>query len=361
MPVTQRLRRSAAARGQQTKQDLPVENSRHDENGYTTTGWQNAVILAFAASALARLLVLANSKAAAKYHVGFPAIARSVYGMWGRSYQVAIRCILACVWYAGEGVRVCQLPGDYEMMTIFGQHFPDIPNQVPGSIGYTTQKFLCYFISWVIMIPFLFKRPYQMKWFFTSSCILSFPAIFGLFIYCLIQSGGEISLKEFGCSLLSTSAKAWQIIYAFSSTISNGATYIKFIPCIARWANSQRSPIWITIFTNSVFNPPLFRPRNPQHIRSPHCHRPNNLDPLEHNGLHAHLTLTHNRRSPLRHLPPRLHLVLPLTQPKHLLKYDPVQLRHLHALAAPHHHDARLYLRPSPRMVTCPWKIYASA
>ncbi|KAL3475606.1 permease for cytosine/purines, uracil, thiamine, allantoin-domain-containing protein [Aspergillus californicus] len=207
-------------------------------------GWKNAVVLAFAANILAGLLVSANSKAAARYHIGFPAIARSV----------AMRANLACVWYATK-VYECASYLQIMMMAIFGHHFTDIPNHVPTRIGYTTQQFLCYFLVWVIMIPLLFKRPYQMKWFFTSSCILSFPAIFGLFIYCLVKSGGKISLEEFESSLLSNSAKAWQIIYVFSSTISSGSSYIESIPDMARWANSQWSPIWITVFTNSIFNP----------------------------------------------------------------------------------------------------------
>ncbi|KAL4971013.1 permease for cytosine/purines, uracil, thiamine, allantoin-domain-containing protein [Aspergillus stella-maris] len=296
MPITQRLRWSAAAWGEQIKQDIRVEESNHDENGQVWSnqdidptppskrnyrwhnyllyfvgtgfnnwtggssiigvglGWQNAVILAFAANILAGLLVSANSKAAARYHIGFPAIARSVYGMWGSSYQVAVRAILACVWYATK-VYECASYLQIMMMAIFGRHFTDIPNHVPESIGYTTQQFLCYFLVWVIMVPLLFKRPYQMKWFFTSSCILSFPAIFGLFIYCLVKSNGKISLDSFESSPLSQSEKAWQIIYAFSSTISSGSSYIESIPDMARWAHSPYSPIYITIFTNSVFNP----------------------------------------------------------------------------------------------------------
>ncbi|KAL4795187.1 permease for cytosine/purines, uracil, thiamine, allantoin-domain-containing protein [Aspergillus venezuelensis] len=296
MLITQRLRQSAAAWGEQIKQDIRVEESIHDENGRVWSnqdidptpptkrnyrwhnyllyfvgtgfnnwtggssiigvglGWQNAIILAFAANILAGLLVSANSKAAARYHIGFPAIARSVYGMWGSSYQVAVRAILACVWYATE-VYECASYLQIMMMAIFGRHFTDIPNHVPESIGYTTQQFLCYFLVWVIMIPLLFKRPYQMKWFFTSSCILSFPAIFGLFIYCLVKSGGKISLDSFKSSPLSQSEKVWQIIYAFSSTISSGSSYIESIPDMARWAHSPYSPIYITIFTNSVFNP----------------------------------------------------------------------------------------------------------
>lgn len=217
-------------------------------------GWKTAIILAFASNILAGLLVAANSKAAARYHIGFPAIARSVYGMWGSSYQVAIRAILAAVWYATK-IYECASYLDIMITAIFGHHYTNIPNYIPASIGYTTKNFLCYLLVWIIYLPLLLRRPYQMKWFFTSSCVLSFPAIFGLFIYCIVKSGGRVSLEEFEGTVLSSSQKAWLIIYAFSSTISSGSSYIESIPDMARWAHSEWSPISTSLFSNSVFNP----------------------------------------------------------------------------------------------------------
>lgn len=217
-------------------------------------GWKVAIILAFAGNTLAGLLVAANAKAAARYHLGFPAIARSVYGMWGSSYQVTIRAILACVWYATKIYENASYL-DVILRAIFGHSYTSIPNHVPESIGYTTRDFLCYFLVWVIYLPLLLRRPYQMKFLFTTACVLSFPAIFGTFIYCMVQSGGKLGLGEFATTELSKSRRAWLIIYAFSSTISNGSSYIESFPDMARWSHSQWSPIPTTIFTNAVFNP----------------------------------------------------------------------------------------------------------
>ncbi|KAL3713731.1 hypothetical protein TMatcc_002436 [Talaromyces marneffei ATCC 18224] len=296
--LTHRIRQNASAWKEQVKTDIRVEKSQFDEDGATIwanqdleptprskrnyhwynyllyfigtgfnnwtggsgvigvgLGWKSAIIIAFTGNMLAGTLVSLNSKAAARYHIGFPAVARSVYGMWGSSYQVAVRAILAAVWHATK-VYECASYLNIMMKAIFGHHFTDIPNHVPASIGYTTQDFLCYFLVWVLMIPLLFKRPYQMKWFFTSSGILSFSAIFGLFIYCMVKSGGRISLDQFSTTNdLTPTQKKWQLIYAFSSTISNGSSYIESIPDMARWAHSQWSPIYVTLFTNWVFNP----------------------------------------------------------------------------------------------------------
>jgi NCS1 family nucleobase:cation symporter-1 len=39
--------------------------------------------------------MLFNSRCASVYHVGFPIVARSVFGMWGSYYFVGARAILA--------------------------------------------------------------------------------------------------------------------------------------------------------------------------------------------------------------------------------------------------------------------------
>ncbi|CAK7201234.1 hypothetical protein SEUCBS139899_003937 [Sporothrix eucalyptigena] len=221
-------------------------------------GWKAAIAITFVANIIAGMAVAANCKAAARYHIGFPAIARSVYGMWGSSYQVGVRAILAAVWYATQIYSGASYLG-VMLTAVFGTHFTSIPNHVPASIGYTTQDFLCYFLVWLIYLPLLLRRPHQMRWLFAVACALSFPSILALFIYCMVQSGGRISLDDqFGSSsatLSTTSQRAWQVVYALTSTISNGSPYIESIPDMARWAHSPLSPIPTTLFTNSVFNP----------------------------------------------------------------------------------------------------------
>lgn len=113
------------------------------------------------------------------------------------------------------------------MRCVFGKSYMDIPNSVPESIGYTTRGFLCYFLVWMIYTPFLFRRPYQLRNLFTGSCLASFPAVFGLFIYCIVKSGGRLGLADTAGSVkMDTSSTAWLVIYTMSSSISNGAAYV---------------------------------------------------------------------------------------------------------------------------------------
>lgn len=121
-----------------------------------------------------------NSRNGESYHVGYPIVARSVFGHYGAYYVVGARAILAIFWYAvklytGSSFVVVM------MTCVFGHHFTDIPNHVPLSVGFTTQQFLCFFLYWLIHVPFTFLRPFQLRWLFTFKMCTVVPAMFGLF------------------------------------------------------------------------------------------------------------------------------------------------------------------------------------
>ena len=70
-------------------------------------GWRAAIAVMFVTQAISGICCVLIGKPAARYHVGFPALSRSVYGMYGSYYQVAVRAILAAVWYAAQLYNVC--------------------------------------------------------------------------------------------------------------------------------------------------------------------------------------------------------------------------------------------------------------
>lgn len=56
--------------------------------------WQ-AILAIFISQFISSIAMLFNSRAASRYHIGYPIVARSVFGMWGSYYFVGARAILA--------------------------------------------------------------------------------------------------------------------------------------------------------------------------------------------------------------------------------------------------------------------------
>lgn len=62
--------------------------------------WWQAIVAIFVGEVLRSVAAALNSRCAEVYHIGFPVVARSVFGMYGSYYAVTARAVLAAVYYS---------------------------------------------------------------------------------------------------------------------------------------------------------------------------------------------------------------------------------------------------------------------
>lgn len=179
--------------------------------------WWEAIIVIFASQLISSVAMFFNSRCASAYHIGYPVVARSVFGMWGSFYVVAARACLAIVWY---GIQLFSGSAFVSVMLrcVFGRLYEDIPNTIPASMGITTAGMLSFFLFWCVHFPFCALRPYQMKWFFWFKTAVMVPSILGLFIFCLADTKGNIGSVYSGSI---TGNKAWYILQAINAGMGN--------------------------------------------------------------------------------------------------------------------------------------------
>jgi NCS1 family nucleobase:cation symporter-1 len=77
--------------------------------------WWMAILVIFASQLISSIAMFFNSRCASVYHIGYPVVARSVFGMWGSYYFVGARAALAVIWY---GVQCkCRLVHRFWLVT----------------------------------------------------------------------------------------------------------------------------------------------------------------------------------------------------------------------------------------------------
>lgn len=59
---------------------------------------RDSILLVFFANLLSSAVMVLNGRAAAKYHIGFPALARAAFGTYGSYFYIIIRSILGIIW-----------------------------------------------------------------------------------------------------------------------------------------------------------------------------------------------------------------------------------------------------------------------
>ncbi|KAJ5611579.1 hypothetical protein N7528_008684 [Penicillium herquei] len=212
--------------------------------------WWQAIVVIFVSQMISSVAMAFNSRAASVYNIGFPCVARSVFGMWGSYYFVGARAVLAVIWYSVQ----MYYGGEYMynmLRAIFGHNFVNIPNHIPTSAGITTNTMLAFFLSWLVHLPFCYFRPYQLRRFFWFKTIVSLPAMFGLFIWAMVNTNGHIG-SIYTASSRTSSATAWLILSGINSGMGNTATLITNQPDYARWAKSRGAPIWTQLIVNPI-------------------------------------------------------------------------------------------------------------
>lgn len=110
------------------------------------------------------------------------------------------------------------------LRAIFGDSFKNIPNQLPASAGIKTNRMLAFFLFWLIHLGFCFFRPYQLRKFFWFKGFIMIPAVFGVFIYCMVETDAKVGHKLPQSSV--SGGMGWFIIHA----INSGMGYVKSGP-----------------------------------------------------------------------------------------------------------------------------------
>lgn len=85
--------------------------------------WWQATICIWIAATVAGTCMALNSRAAANYHVGYPVVLRTCFGMYGHYWPVLARGVCACLW-----VSVIS----QSFLFSFGAHLVDSMASIPG-------------------------------------------------------------------------------------------------------------------------------------------------------------------------------------------------------------------------------------
>ncbi|KAI0759269.1 permease for cytosine/purines, uracil, thiamine, allantoin-domain-containing protein [Trametes elegans] len=215
--------------------------------------WWQATIVVWIAAFVSGVCMALNSRAAANYHVGYPVILRTCFGMYGHYWPVIARGACAMLW-----VSVLNFQGGAFVSTmlrcVIGKRWDDLGTQFPPSVGTTLQRFLGFLLFWAIELPFCSFRPNNLRWLYTFKAWTLPPSVLGLLIYCVVQSRGQLASDTALAgtdALPNGSVLAWLVIGSINSAMGNWSTFIANMPDFARYATSPSAVMW----THIVFVP----------------------------------------------------------------------------------------------------------
>jgi NCS1 family nucleobase:cation symporter-1 len=101
--------------------------------------------------------------------------------------------------------------------------FRNMLNQLPKSANITTGFMICYFIYFLICLPFHWIPPHQFCWFFTIKSVVTPITGFAIISWIVHTAGGGKEILK-GGNTVQGSALGWQMMNGIYVMVENFAT-----------------------------------------------------------------------------------------------------------------------------------------
>ncbi|QLG75106.1 hypothetical protein HG535_0H04330 [Zygotorulaspora mrakii] len=210
--------------------------------------WKMAIACVTIAQFITSLPIVANGLVGSKYRIGFAIQSRAVFGWHLSKLIIVMRMIVSIFWYAIQAYNGASCI--YAMTVAIWPSFRTMRNQLPESSDTSTQMMICFFIYFVVVIPFFFVPMHKLKHFFTLKTIVTPIVAFGIMGWCIqaVKNQGMYdALWIDDTATASGSNRSWLFLSGLYSNIGTWATMGVNSPDFTRYAKRNSSQ-YITVF-----------------------------------------------------------------------------------------------------------------
>lgn len=205
----------------------------------TGLAWYEAWVGIWIGYILVSCVFYISQRPGSHYHISFPVSCRATFGTFGSIWPIINRVVMAIIWCS----TITWLGGmcvQLVLEAIFGGNLDTrIHNGIPSS-GTTTFQFMCFFIFWLIQLPFIYCRPQTIRHLFTIKTIVCPPAGIALLIWTIVKAKGISSVVR-EKTHLNSSDHGWAFILSVMNCFSNFSTLIVNASDFSRVSHSPRS------------------------------------------------------------------------------------------------------------------------
>ncbi|KAB8223637.1 permease for cytosine/purines, uracil, thiamine, allantoin-domain-containing protein [Aspergillus novoparasiticus] len=208
--------------------------------------WWQAWICVWVGYFIAACFVCLTGRIGAVYHISFPVVCRSTFGVWGSLWPVFNRAAMAVIWYGVQGYIGGQCVT--LMISSIWPSYNRLPNTIPSSSGVTTRDFVSFFLFWLLSLPALWFPVHKIRHLFTVKAIYSPIAAIAFFAWAIARAKGLGPIVH-QPHTVHGSALSWAVVKAIMSCLGNFATLIVNDPDFSRFARKPKDALWAQLLT----------------------------------------------------------------------------------------------------------------
>ncbi|KAK6464664.1 uridine permease [Scheffersomyces coipomensis] len=212
--------------------------------------WWQTWLSVWVGYALCGIFVSIGARTGIMYHISFPIVTRSSFGLFGSLWPIFNRVFMSAVWY-GVQTSVAAPCVSVMLRSIFGKNLDvTMPNHISDPT-ITTFGFLSLFLFWLFSLPFLWFPPHKIRHLFTFKAYVTPVAGIGFLVWALVKAGG-VGPVIHQKSTVEGNELAWAFIESTMNSLANFATLIVNAPDYARFSNTGSFGMKYLVYTLSI-------------------------------------------------------------------------------------------------------------
>ncbi|POR35349.1 Putative permease C29B12.14c [Tolypocladium paradoxum] len=204
--------------------------------------WWQAWLCVWIGYTIAAGFIVLTGRIGAVYHIGFPVVGRSSFGIWGSLWPVFNRAIMACVWYGVQSYI-----GGHCVYLMFRSIWTSWDRAtMPGPFNTdatSTPDYVSFFLFWLCSLPAIWFPVHQIRHLFTAKAVFVPPAGVAFLIWAVVHAGGIGPVVKPSNSIHGSDL-AWEFVKGVMSSIANFSTLIINDCDFSRFARKPKDALW---------------------------------------------------------------------------------------------------------------------
>ncbi|KAI5799062.1 permease for cytosine/purines, uracil, thiamine, allantoin-domain-containing protein [Geopyxis carbonaria] len=198
---------------------------------------RETVPIVFFGFAICSVVVTLTGKMGARYHVAYPVIVRSSFGMVGSYGAIVIRAFVALMWTA----ILCVQAGGFLQNCIeaIWPSFKTFPNKLPPGAGIDSAGLLCFMLYWCLQTVLCLMPISKLRLLFLAKAIIVPPTFLALFLWAVIVTKGGGPLVKGEMELTTPMGPAYSALTGLNVIIGLFSSMAVNMPDFGRFSKNR--------------------------------------------------------------------------------------------------------------------------
>ncbi|KAF5387579.1 hypothetical protein D9757_006585 [Collybiopsis confluens] len=199
---------------------------------------------------LSSIAIVFAARPGSTYHIGYPVTIRASMGMYAGYFFVALRSIIAVIYYGIQSYYAGNLVS-VMLRCMFGHKWTDL-TPFPLSANITSQNFAGFMIFYAFTFPLMFVHPRSIHMIFFWKAILLPPCAIAMCAWAVTQAGGISTFSLGKGGVTGGSRLGWAWMDGINTILSSISPMIVSQPDITRYARTPFDASYPQAFANLI-------------------------------------------------------------------------------------------------------------